>query len=572
MKAVFATLFLAAILVSHPVGQDAPPTFRVGAELVVVDLVAVDGRGQFVADLQPSEIQLREDGRPQKIQFLKRVGRGTPPAGSVELRPGSVESVPSTAPGAPASESAAASDVSVAIVLDLLSMPLDAVPRIREALLQLVKAELPAGIPVMVATMDRQLVIRQAFTTRRELVTAAIDALPPAVAGGIAVSNVFDQLDQLCHVSNSTRFAEAGIEAGKSLIREANARSRITSANLSMLAQSLAPVPGRKHVILYSAGYAISPASQAIDAVVAGLTACSTTDMMRIRRQVAGELASLDTSDAATGIRAVVDRANRSQVSFYAVDPRGLTTSVVQPQERGRSRIGGGGPMVKLSGLNADVSRDYLERVAVDTGGRTFFDSNDIANGLRRGWQDADAYYLMGYVPDVSRAKGRFRKMSAATTRPDVELRYRQGYYEWTESELAAQDIEQALLAPGAFNREGFNVATGIEGRLLKIVVGIPPAAVRFTAAGGEHRADLSVHGELRDASGALVGGKPLPGRDIALRVNDERLAAMRAADHLRVFLETPVPPPGTYTLAVVARDSSGWIAVRTLPVLIERQ
>jgi hypothetical protein len=82
----------------------------------------------------------------------------------------------------------------------------------------------------------------------------------------------------------------------------------------------------------------------------------------------------------------------------------------------------------------------------------------------------------------------------------------------------------------------------------------------------------LSVHGELRDAKGVLVGGKPLPGRDIALRVNDERLAAMRAADNLRVFLETALPPPGTYTLAVVARDSSGWIAVRTVPVTIDRQ
>ena len=339
------------------------------------------------------------------------------------------------------------------------------------------------------------------------------------------MSNVFDQIDQLCHVSNSTRLAEAGIEAGKSLILEANARSRITSVNLSMLAQSLAPVPGRKHVILYSAGYAISPASQAIDAVVAGLTACSTTDMMRIRRQVAGELASLDTSDAANGIRAVLDRANRAQVSFYAVDPRGLTTSVVQPQERGRSRVGGSGPMVKLSGLNADLSRDYLERLAIDTGGRTFFDSNDIGNGLRRAWEDAAAYYLVGYAPDLSRAKGRFRKLSVTATRPNLELRYRQGYYEWTEAELAAQDIEQALQAPGAFKRDGFNVATAIDGRLLKIVVGVPPAAVRFTAAAGEHRADLSVHGELRDARGALVGGKPLAGRDIALRVNAERLA-----------------------------------------------
>ena len=105
----------------------------------------------------------------------------------------------------------------------------------------------------------------------------------------------------------------------------------------------------------------------------------------------------------------------------------------------------------------------------------------------------------------------------------------------------------------------------------MKIVVGVPPAGVRFIEAGAEHRADFAVHAELRDAKGALVDGKPLPGKDVALRVSGERLAALRAARTLRVLLETPVPASGSYVLAVVARDSSGWMAARSIEVAINR-
>ena len=69
----------------------------------------------------------------------------------------------------------------------------------------------------------------------------------------------------------------------------------------------------------------------------------------------------------------------------------------------------------------------------------------------------------------------------------------------------------------------------------------------------------------LACAEGLLAGGKSLAGRDVALRLNAERLEAIRASDSIGVRLEADLPPPGTYRLAIVARDSGGWIAVRTV-------
>lgn len=570
MKVISVAVLMTGSIISLANGQDAPPTFRVDAKLVVIDLVALDSQGRFVADLQPTDIRLREDGKPQTIRFLERV---TPTAAVVSAMPVS-RGADASATGhaiAVMPERGKAPDAHLAIVLDTLSIPIDAFPRIRDALLAMMRTEVPSDVPVMLATVGSQVVIRQPFTTDPQALAAAIDALPAALAGRVETADLSERIDRLCNASRPAALADAAIEAGKSLIAEANARSRASSLSLSMLARSLAPLPGRKHIVLYSTGYAISPANQAIDAVVAALSACIGLDMMTTRRRVSAELAALDTSEAAEGMRAVIDRANRAQVSFYTVDPRALTTSVVQPQHLGRSATGGSGPAVKLPGLSEAASRDYLQRLALDTGGRTFFDMNDMVSGFRRAWLDAQSYYLIGYVPESSRTKGRFRKVSVTITRPNLDIRYRRGYYEWTERELADRDVENALQVPGAFVREGFDVSTSVEGETLKVAVDVSPRPIRFTDSGGEHQADFSVHGELRDSKGALVGGKPLAGRDIALRVNDDRLAAMRTADKLRVLLEAPVPSPGTYRLTVVARDSGGWIAVRSIQVTVHR-
>src|SRR5512141_2290517 len=71
------------------------PGFRVGAELVVIDLVATDRDGRFDEDLSPSDIQLVEDGKPRAVQFLHlvRMGHVTPGA--------TTPTAPPAMPGAP---------------------------------------------------------------------------------------------------------------------------------------------------------------------------------------------------------------------------------------------------------------------------------------------------------------------------------------------------------------------------------------------------------------------------------------------------------------------------------------
>src|SRR2546422_1136542 len=50
-----------------------PPIFRTGINFVRVDVIISDGKGNPIADLQPADFDVTEDGKPQKIETFKLV-------------------------------------------------------------------------------------------------------------------------------------------------------------------------------------------------------------------------------------------------------------------------------------------------------------------------------------------------------------------------------------------------------------------------------------------------------------------------------------------------------------------
>src|SRR5579872_1828225 len=88
-RGVFAIGLLLAVQLSgsrtlrgqQPAPDQPPPLFRSGANLVAVDAVVHDKKGQFVLDLKPEDFELREDGKPVAIdQFYLVRGRSTAPS------------------------------------------------------------------------------------------------------------------------------------------------------------------------------------------------------------------------------------------------------------------------------------------------------------------------------------------------------------------------------------------------------------------------------------------------------------------------------------------------------------
>src|SRR5260370_9091043 len=109
-----------------------------------------------------------------------------------------------------------------------------------------------------------------------------------------------------------------------------------------------------------------------------------------------------------------------------------------------------------------------MNLLAENTGGKAFYNRNDLDKAIYDGVTDGSTYYLLGYYPENKKWDGKFRKVQIKATRGGVKLRYRLGYY--------AADPQPAEIKP---NTNQLHRALGDALRL-----GGPPLTSPFFAAG----------------------------------------------------------------------------------------
>jgi VWFA-related protein len=276
-------------------------------------------------------------------------------------------------------------------------------------------------------------------------------------------------------------------------------------------------------------------------------------------------LAGLDNMRA---FRGLLDKANRANVSFYPVDPRGLSAF---DSSMGDTKVSESGVTQPLMTPSEDAARlnsrvGTLRTLAASTDGVAVVDSNDIAAGLRRIEADMASYYLLGYYSTNTKLDGRFRAITVRARPPGVQVRARRGY-------LAATPAEVAAAGSGAGARGGAPGAAAVPSALAEAIAGLTARAsavrTRLTwladAAGtGGARAWWVV--EL-DPDLVRPGGEFADGTEIAATVAspstgdllDQRRARLPAGTRVAVFdFAWPALDPGGLVLRLRARPAGG--------------
>ena len=70
-----------------------------------------------------------------------------------------------------------------------------------------------------------------------------------------------------------------------------------------------------------------------------------------------------------------------------------------------------------------------IRDLAEATGGFLIGDSNDLRVPLRHVNEEISSYYEVSYNPGITNFDGSFRKLSVATTRKDLVIHARAGYF-----------------------------------------------------------------------------------------------------------------------------------------------
>jgi VWFA-related protein len=147
--------------------------------------------------------------------------------------------------------------------------------------------------------------------------------------------------------------------------------------------------------------------------------------------------------------RDIFDIANRANVTFYTLDPRGLPAfdSSIAHTERSPSGVAQPvPPAVDQARLRDRI--ETLRTLAVNTDGIAVVNSNDIDAGLRRIADDLTSYYLLGYYSTNDALDGTFRRISVRVKRPGMAVRARRGYRAATAEEVERARSTAAVASP----------------------------------------------------------------------------------------------------------------------------
>ncbi len=117
-------------------------------------------------------------------------------------------------------------------------------------------------------------------------------------------------------------------------------------------------------------------------------------------------------------VQLCVNELRDARVTLYTVDPAGLT---VTPG-------GGYGPD---AAFNDPFGGNYqFSKLAVATGGRTFYGRNDVDAEIGTGIREGGSFYSLTYRPDTASVDPKkFRRIKITLSRPDLIATTREGYY-----------------------------------------------------------------------------------------------------------------------------------------------
>ncbi len=562
--------FVAALLLSASGRAQQPPTFGASAELVVIDLIATDEDGRFVSDLRAEEIEVQEGGKPQRVEFVRLITVGDSSAPD----PGVVASALPTPPAASARQgplASAVSTLSLVVVVDLATLSFDLLAHTREAVVKMARTELEPGTRLMLVTLDRGLQVGHAFTDDVERFAKAVEALTPSAGDGEAsLADLVDQVEDTC--DGRPGATQPAISLGRAWVESARLSLTATAEGLGAVARYLAPLPGRKHVVFYSAGYPMDPAaiaSMVVEGICPPAGGTGQTGLQTGSGEAQTALRVGAAVDSTGLLQGLVDAANRAQVSVYTVDARGLVSDAVPARSRAPIRLLRGGNVQAVQQQSVRAPQAILYSIADGTGATASVNTNELARGMRAAATDARGYYLVAYAPPGDRKQGRYYPIELKLKRAGVRARYRRGYEWLSEAKRSERAIAAALRFPGLYAEDGLALDPWIEGGTLNVAVILPTRALSFRNEGALYRNELLLSGLLRDERGRPVGDRYLFTKTVEMKLPEARYADLRSRENVEIASDAPSPKTGRYQLAVVVRHSGGRLASATAEVVV---
>lgn len=402
-----------------PPADSPQPIIRSTTSEVLLDFVARDRHANIIRDLRPEEVQIFEDGIPQNQRYFQFIDGHAIVPPSVQPQ-GITAQPPRNSPADPLPVNEVREMSVVSVVIGNLD------PRGREltlkAMRDFAKTDLGPNTYVGVFTLSMGgLRVAQNYTNDATEVSAGVEKavtnvlagsfIPVGIGGGFSLPSA--TISPYVRTA-SKQFSKFAATAWVNEMHDVYMGSMQYLSPLRSLVDAQAQIPGRKVMLLFSAGILVH------------------TDTVEL-------------------LRSIISAANRVNVSIYAVDTRGLTVNSTLGDSRRRleaaanasmnaqmAKVSGGdqevtvdevmAPEIAATSIHSDT-RANMKELAEGTGGALLPDTLNLREPIREAIENSRIHYEVTYAPANPSLDGNFRKIVVKVTRPGVKVFARSGYY-----------------------------------------------------------------------------------------------------------------------------------------------
>jgi VWFA-related protein len=500
------------------------PTFQAEADLVVVDLTVRDRQGRLVGDLTRSDFRIYEDNVPQQmITFaLENIPLGQSPAAEPSAVPAKAAAAGPPVinlglnPNAPANKQDLQGKRLVVLFFDLSSLGTENLIRSVDTAREFITKQAGPQDLVAVATYSSALELVQDLTNDRAVLLATLNSISSPDSADTAAEDLSDpDTSDEVFVPDTIQF------------NIFNTDRRLSA--VETIAKMYREFPERKSMIYFSGGV--------------------TTTGVENNAQ----------------IRSTVDNANRSNMSIYTVDSRGLVAlppggAASQRSAGGRGMFGGASMARQRSNLSG--SQETLTTLAKDTGGQSFQDSNDLSLAIKKVQADTQIYYVMGYYSSNTKQDGKYRKIRVEVTRSDLRVEHRPGYFAAKSfGQMSQQERDLQLQEAFRVDRPFTDVPVILQAdyfrrdsntTVVPLSIELDGDGIQFAAKGDQREAQFEFLAQATDLKGRVTGAA----RDrVQVRIPAEKAERIKAGG---ILYSTDFDlRPGDYKLKFLVRDNA---------------
>ncbi len=530
--------------------------FTSRTELVLIPTLVTDKSGNHISGLKKEDFTVLENGAEQKIATFEEIASDA----HRFSRPRNPNEFSNSLAGGPSARRI------TLIVLDLINTPFVDQVYARKDLLKYLTQSVDQREPTALYTLTRSGIhVVHDFTTDPRVLVAALHK----VKGD--TSHIVDSPEDVeAMTGTASPDGSAGVDPGavqseadrlQTMMEDAELNFQsfqqrlaitYTLQGMQQVSQALAGFPGRKSLIWASGGFPFSVSDNTMQLAPAGRD--SLTDVLPMYEHTWQLL-------------------NDAQIALYPVDVKGLQVSTapsVAVRNPGRNYAR------NMSWRQMDT-QSTLQTFASMTGGRAYYNSNDLVKGFRDAVHDSAEYYMLGYYLDRSKTKAGWRKLAVKVKRDHVDVRARSGFFVTNATvdpeNSRNSDISSALQSPLDYT------SIALVARWNKIEPGkepgkkhvnyemhLAPDAALIDDAENNHVV-LDFVALAKTPEGKTVD-HPV-GQQIEAHLTPEKLAALR--QNGIAYNGALDLAPGEYTVRFVVRDDlSGRIGSVAAPLTVE--